>query len=252
MQEVKSQADKRRSIVARDQFGRPWGGSIEIESGDFTGLVSSAGWEDPMRTPQKYIKTHKNQWGHPEMGRVTLDLDAWIKDQQVAMQDWVRNFWKVGKELYAGRFDPKEHQDDPYLLEQCGPKPYPSVECIEVLLNENHQAHMALLGDAPMNDAAIKMLGHDPDAKRAVKEAAMTIQEKEKERSAKMALTIVQFLALDPTPTYHELVTWGSENGYQGKEGFRRLGMKWKAFKELRKIDEVEEIEEHEPEMETA
>ena len=251
--EPKSQADKRRSFTAVDQFDRPWSVTIELDSGDWTGLVSSAGWEDPLRTPQQFIRPAKNELGYAEMGKCLIDIDAWVRFQSAAMNDWVRNFWKVGKELYKDRFDPHESQKDPYLLEQTGPQPWPAIEAIEVLLQENHQAYLVLLGKAPMNDAGIKMLGRDPNEVAAIKKAAMTIQKKEQDRSERMKLTIVQFMGLVPEPTWQELVTWGSENGFEPGEGMKELAKRWKAFKELRGTEKpVGPIEELAPEMETA
>ena len=253
--EPKSQADKRRSVVARDQFGRPWGGSIEIESGDFTGLVDAAGWEDPLRTPQRFVKMKVTEYGHPDLGRVEVHLDEWIRFQAQRLTDWTHTFFKVGKELYANRFDPKAHKDDAYLLKETGDKPWPSAECIEVLKNVNHPAHLALLGKVPLNDAAIVMLGRDPDEMRAAKDAGMTIAKREAELATRMSLTPLQFLALEPAPTYKEFVQYGLINEISMEE----LSPKWKAFKELtsttdaqQKEEEVVPIEDLAPEMETA
>lgn len=253
--EVKSQADKRRSFTPMDQFLRPWSVTIEIESGDWTGLVSSAGWEDPLRTPQNFIRPAKNEFGFVEFSRVEIDIPAWVRFQANSMNDWVRNFWKVGKELYKDRFDPNEMRDDAYLLEQAGPKPWPSVEAIEVLLQEGHQAHLALLGKVPVNDSAIKMLGRDPNEVAAIKEAAMTIQKKEYERGQRMKLTIIQFMALEPTPSFRELIVWGAENGFESKDGMKELAKRWSSFKDLREGTDdkpVVPIEDLAPEMETA
>ncbi len=248
--EPKSQADKRRSVVARDQFGRLWGGSIEIESGDFTGLVDSAGWEDPLRTPQRFVKMKVTEYGHPDMGRVEVHLDEWIKFQAQRMTDWTHTFFTVGKELYANRFDPKKHADDDYLLKETGDKPWPSVECIEVLQNPNHPAYEALLGNVPLNDASIVMLGRDPNEMRAAKDAGLTAAKKAAEVATRMALTPLQFLALEPTPTWKEFVVYGVANDI----GMKELGPKWKAFKEINSITDEEDvvsIESLAPEMET-
>ena len=228
MKEAKTQAQKRRPIVAKDQFGRPWGGSIEIESGDFTGLVKPAGWTDPMKTPPQYVRIAKNEWGHPELGRVEIDVERWIKDQKRALQDWIRNFWKVGKELYAVRFDPKEHADDPYLLEAAGPRPHPSITCIEVLNDPNHRAHRALLGLEPMNEAAHIMLGNDPLAMSAIERATQTVEERAKEEAAKHKLTVIQFLALEPS--YQDLVAYGAANNI----GLSEVAAIWRTYKGLR------------------
>ena len=248
----KSQADKRRSVRAKDQFGRVWGGSIEIESGDFTGLVDAAGWEDPLRTPQRFVKMLVTEYGHPDLGRVEVHLDEWIRFQSQSMTDWTHTFFKVGKELYANRFDPKAHSDDEYLLKETGAKPWPSVECIEVLQTPNHPAHQALLGNAPLNDAAIVMLGRDPDELRAAKDAGMTMAKKAAENAARMSLTTLQFLAIEPTPTWKEFAAYGAVNHIEMKE----LGVKWKAFKEINSIPSEQEgvvvpVEDLAPEMET-
>ncbi len=250
--EPKSQADKRRSVNPTDQFGRLWGGSIEIESGDFTGLLDGAGWEDPLRTPQRFVKMRVSEHGHPDLSRVEVRLDEWIRFQAQRMTDWTHTFFTTGKSLYANRFDPKEHRNDEYLLKETGPQPWPSVECIEVLFDENHPAYYALLGEVPLNDAAIVMLGRDPNEMRAAKEAGMTIAKKAAELATRMSLSPLQFLALEPTPTWKEFFAYGGTNGLDVKE----LAQKWKAFKEINGIPDEEEvvvpIEELAPEMETA
>ena len=244
MKEAKTQAQTRRAVVAKDQFGRPWGGSIEIESGDFTGIVKPAGWTDPMRTPQKCVSMAKNEYGHPEMGRGPLDLDRWIKDQKQAMTEWIRNFWKVGKELYAARFDPREQSDDAYLLEHAGPKPFPSIQCIEVLQNPNHKAYRALVAEIPMNEAAEIMLGNDPLATRAIERASMTIQEMAAEGAKQHELGLIDFLALHPA--YQDLVAWGAANGM----GVKEVAEKWRTYKDLMGTDPIDTADQGPPEVE--
>lgn len=222
--EPKTQSSRRRDITAKDQFGRPWSGSIDVDAGDFTGIILAAGWSDPLRTPQHLIRMPKNEFGQLTYGRVEIDFDRWIRDQKKSNAEWMRTFYSVGKQLYAARFDPHEHANDAYLLEQTGPRPRPTVECLEAALDENHKAHLGLLGLAPLNDEAVTLLGLDPEAEKAIREAGTTQQERD---AAESRMTVMQFLSLEPT--YQEFLKWGRGQGMTMAE----VNEKWELHKQL-------------------
>ena len=254
--EVKTQADKRRAIVAEDQFGRPWSYSMEIENGEPTGLVRPCGWTDPMRTPTKYLSVPRNKYGQPSMDRMDLDLQRWIKDQARALRDWTHQYWEIGDLKYGQKFDPQTMSEDPYLLRLTGAKPYPSAMCIEVLNKESHVAYAALLGLGPMNSAARELLGVDPMAYNAAEAAAATMASMEAEALKHQDLTMGQFLALGAS--YNELVAFGQKVKGLSLQEVAEIWQSWKAMNEMTEPDLTEtpaleaaaETGEHAPEPE--
>ena len=153
MPTAKTQRDYRRSMVAVDQYGRRWSFSIELASGDPTGGIRPGGWKDPLRTTEKYL-TVPREHGFPVWGRITVDFERWVEDQQAAERDWKVRLWEIGQEKQGSKFDPANADRDDYLLHLVGPKPWPS----SVALLEAAAGNPALLGLAPMTRHAREML----------------------------------------------------------------------------------------------
>jgi hypothetical protein len=137
MAEAKTQADYRKRIMAKDQFGRPWLMQIEIATGDPTGGIISAGWTDPLRTPLKYIEVPKDEFGQPLWGRCKINIAAWMRETKNGDAEWMRRLNEVGVHQYKNRFNPDKAQEDGFLTELAGPRPWPSVECLEALRTGN-------------------------------------------------------------------------------------------------------------------
>lgn len=80
-----SQRDDRRYAQWFDQHGRPWGGSIEIKTGDPCGGITPEGdWSGraPLVPPAKYLATVKGQpWA------LRIDYDGWIAELTEAHQE---------------------------------------------------------------------------------------------------------------------------------------------------------------------
>src|SRR3990167_1300738 len=113
---IRSQADQRRDMVSTDQFGRPWLLTIELKTGDPTGLISPAGWDDPLGTPQKHLKVPRDQYGQATWGRLEVDFPAWIREIEVAARAWRDELWKIGAHMYKNKFNTKTADQDEYLL----------------------------------------------------------------------------------------------------------------------------------------
>jgi hypothetical protein len=126
--------------MAEDQFGRPWSYQIEIATGDPTGLINAAGWHDPLRTPQKYLKP-KNAFGM-QAGSFMVDFPTWITDHVRAMGDWQQQLMRVAQLKYPGGISPEDAEQNPWLAILTGPKPWPSVEALKAAM----QGDTALLG----------------------------------------------------------------------------------------------------------
>ena len=73
---ARTQADYRRDMNPRDQFGRKWLTTIELMTGEPTGGIVPAGWSDPLRTPMQYLKVPRNADGQSELGRLVLSLSS--------------------------------------------------------------------------------------------------------------------------------------------------------------------------------
>ena len=141
MAKAKSQKDYRRSVIAMDQFGRPWLMQIELATGDPTGGIISAGWTDPLRTPLKFIRVPKDEFGQPHWGRCIVDVAAWMREVKAGSSEWLKNLYAAGTMQYKNKFNPATAEKDGYLLELAGPKPWPSLECLEALRTGNQ--HLA-------------------------------------------------------------------------------------------------------------
>lgn len=153
MPTAKTQRDYRRNMNPVDQYGRKWLVTIEIATGDPTGLIRAAGWRDPLRTPQKYVVVPKEQ-GQSVWGRITVNFEQWVNDQQQAEREWKVRLWEVGTLKYDKRFDAATAEQDEYLISLAGPKPWPS----SMALFEATAGDPALLGLAPMTRHAREML----------------------------------------------------------------------------------------------
>lgn len=138
--DAKSQRDYRRSVTATDQFGRPWLMQLEIATGDPTGGVIP-GFTDPLRTPLEFIKVPKDDYDQPKWGQCFINLHGWMTAIRNAETEWRARLYEVGTHAYKNKFDPAQAENDGYLLELAGPKPWPSVQCLEALRTGNQ--HLA-------------------------------------------------------------------------------------------------------------
>jgi len=164
MAKARTQKDYRRDFNAPDQYGRLWLATIEIATGDPTGMIEPAGWIDPLHTPQKYL-TIRNAMAFAHSGApVHVDLDRWARDQQVHDEEWKRSFFAIGQKVYQNRFDAKDElrkigtpDEDEYLMSLAGPRPWPSVE----VLLKARAGHRKLLGLDPLDRETRKLLGQE-------------------------------------------------------------------------------------------
>lgn len=156
---ILSQADKRRDMNLTDQFGRLWLAAIDRDTFDPVGHVTPAwshtGVSDPLQTPQQYLKVLRDPYGNPQLGRIEVDLDRWIRDQEGATKEWKTRLWNIGRDMQKNAFNPKTCETDDYLLHLTGPKPWPS----PAILRQAKAGDRVLLGLAPMDKATRALLG---------------------------------------------------------------------------------------------
>lgn len=81
-----SQANKRTYTELTDQFGRKWGTLLDMTAKPAPGPVgpiAPLGWNDPLKTPPKYLKHGKDG-----MLSLYIEVDKWIADIENANEAW--------------------------------------------------------------------------------------------------------------------------------------------------------------------
>jgi hypothetical protein len=159
----KTQADFRRPIVSKDQFGRPWLMQIELATGDPTGGVIASGWTDPLRTPLQFIEVPKDEFGQPLWGKCKINIFAWMTAIRNANDEWHKRLNECGVHQYKNKFDPSKAHEDAYLLELAGPRPWPSVECLEAFRTGNRHLQGQVLNEhglAYLDEEAKELMDH--------------------------------------------------------------------------------------------
>jgi len=110
---VPTQADKRRSMVLKDDHQRPWFAVIEKSSGYPTGLVQPL-FEvasPELVPPQKYLLFPAD-----EPGRIRVDYASWEADQLAREQDWDRERLRIINIVPGGA-------GNPIVAQELGPRP---------------------------------------------------------------------------------------------------------------------------------
>ena len=135
--QAKTQRDERRDIPSKDQFGRNWHVVIELKTGDHCHL-SPAEWTDPLNTPvgrmqggEYVVMVPKSPFGHSLLGQVAVNFKAWVDAQRREEQNWKLNLFNIAQDTYKGKFDPRELENDEYIMHLAGPKPWPPVAVLE-------------------------------------------------------------------------------------------------------------------------
>ena len=97
-----TQPGRRNSYNVNDQHGRKWLVSVELtRSGPaLVGQVIPC-FDDPLATPQKYIRMPPGR-----MDLIRIDFAAWATDQEIAVREWQEQRDNVGRDLYDDRYDP--------------------------------------------------------------------------------------------------------------------------------------------------
>lgn len=167
-----TQRDTRDEGVFEDQFGRPYLVVWEKKTMAPTGQIDRAHfpgnipWDDPLRTPQKYLSIPVTKYGMQNIGHLHCDLKQFAQDQSEALRAWTLNLWACAEIEYPSQKpSPREMESDPLLLRRAGPKPWPSADVVKVAMKgpEDRIARQ-LLGLDPLGSEARLMVGApDPD-----------------------------------------------------------------------------------------
>lgn len=191
MANSRTQADFRRDINPRDQFGRKWQMAIEISTGDPTGGIFPAGWTDPLRTPMKFIRVPRNEDNQAEVGKVRVDFDAWITEQEHEEKGWYDRLYEIALAKNVDiPADPTTLETHRILLGLTGPRPWPSSEAIRLAKDGDRR----LLGFEPLTKADRVLL----------RQQTLDDMRGGSTHAAKTDL---------PPDTYQEFVGWAMRNG---------------------------------------
>ena len=157
MAKPKTQFDQRRSLVAKDQYGRPWTVNIELATGDPCGIIIAAGWDDPLEQTYLHLRIPRDAYGTQQWGSIEVQWEPWITDTVGYEQAYRTRFIEVGRDMNKGTFDPEKWAKNPYLIDLVGPKPWPSSEVLRMA----KAGHQELLNLVPMTKVGRKLLGRE-------------------------------------------------------------------------------------------
>lgn len=124
---VKDQFERRRNWRSRDEFGRLWESTVDVESGGPCAPINPRGWHDRLGMPQKYLV--KSLTTDPETGnlgiRVMTGLELWASDLEQAHKEYDQRLYNDALTLF-GEGGPKAYEDKiPALLNYTGSAPQP-------------------------------------------------------------------------------------------------------------------------------
>ena len=133
-----NQMNQRRYARLEDQFGRWWGAQIEKSTGDPCAEVSPVGgWNDPLNTPQRYLRPPQHEDGTTISGKIEVDFDRWMDSIRGSEDDWNQTIQVAGKETYKITTVAERRQwaEDPVLKAIAGPRPFPTMEMLVAARN---------------------------------------------------------------------------------------------------------------------
>lgn len=118
----KDQAERRRPIILRDQYGRKWESTLDTDAMGTCAPINPKGWVDILNTPVRFKKEEKNEDGNLVLN---IRVDEWIayleqehaKYDQKLYADAMMLFGTEGPEAYDQR--------KPALINYTGPAPQP-------------------------------------------------------------------------------------------------------------------------------
>lgn len=147
------QKDHRREINPKDQFGRKWGMTIEIRTGDPTGSCTPCGFTDHLRNSANYLRTAKTEDGQVDLSRVIVDFPTWTMHVEDDERGWYEQLHRNAMQVYKkGSLSPEDVRaldSDGFLLDLTGPKPFPSSKVLKAAARGDKQ----FLGLEPLDRA---------------------------------------------------------------------------------------------------
>lgn len=118
---VKSQADRRRTMIYRDQHGRKWSTEIDTDTMHPCVAMTPAGWRAPMPMlvpAQKYLTFTPG-----DFGAVTIDYDQWLIDATDANREYRDHLLETAKHHFNAGAAAAIEGRNARLLQLAGPGP---------------------------------------------------------------------------------------------------------------------------------
>jgi len=134
------QTDQRMEVTLLDQFQRAWHGCLEKATGEPTGSYNLVGWLDPLRTPPFFVMLKKEAvlgaaW------TLFVDFGAWLDQQRNGEEQWYRDLHKAALDKYhhVAPEQVPQLENDPFIRNAVGPKPWPSSKVVQAAMNGDRQ-----------------------------------------------------------------------------------------------------------------
>lgn len=116
------QAQRRKHITLRDQFGRKWESTIDTISQGTCAPINPRGWNDPLNTPSKYVVLTKDEDGNLAL---EVQLDQWASQLEQDHKEYDQRLYNDAMMLF-GAAGPQEYKlRSPALLNYTGEPPQP-------------------------------------------------------------------------------------------------------------------------------
>jgi hypothetical protein len=130
------QAQRRKPIVLKDQFGRKWDSTLDTISNGTCAPINPKGWVDPLNTPSKYVRLAKD-----EDGNLSLDvqLEQWAAQLEQDHKEYDQRLYNDAMMLF-GAEGPKAYEDrSPALMNYTGGPPQ-AIEPVWAAIDRNSYA----------------------------------------------------------------------------------------------------------------
>lgn len=119
-----SQRHQRAEMTFQDQHGREYYASIELRTGDPTGLIEPL-FRAPLMPPQKYLSRRNKKRPYD----IEVDYVAWKRDVRARRREWEKEGRQLAQKMHGSKFDPRE-AFTMEVLDVIGPPP----EAIEPII----------------------------------------------------------------------------------------------------------------------
>lgn len=133
MPEELDQAQRRRPIVVKDQYGRKWESTIDTISQGTCAPINPKGWVDVLNTPVKFKRLAKDEDG---MLSIEIMVDDWLTELEQKHREYDQKLYGDAMMLFGAEGPSAYEERKPALVNYTGEPPQ-AVEPILALKDEN-------------------------------------------------------------------------------------------------------------------
>jgi hypothetical protein len=127
------QAQRRRPVVLKDQWGRKWESTIDTISGGTCAPINPKGWVDVLNTPVKFKRLAKDEDG---MLSLNILVDEWIAYLERKHEEYDQKLYGDAMMLFGAEGPAAYEERKPALVNYTGDPPQ-AIEPILALQDEN-------------------------------------------------------------------------------------------------------------------